>query len=248
MKHFFRCFFSSIKNFENRFWLPKDGNLTETLDDLSKRKPGISILQLGANDGVNNDPYFDLIKKYNWHGILVEPQPNVFKRLLANYENRNHHLNFANYAVSDKKGVKTMFYLDVPNQTWADGLTSFSKSNILAHIDNGYIEQQLSESGFHFNKEEQLKLIKEIQIECKTVEDIMKDNGLQQVDIIAMDLEGYDHVIVNNLNLNRLTPEIVVYESKYVDFELYKRAVKHLRKYNYTVYKDGQDIFAIRNG
>jgi hypothetical protein len=40
---------------------------------LSKDK--VRFIQIGANDGIKNDPVHAFIKKYYWTGILVEPIP-----------------------------------------------------------------------------------------------------------------------------------------------------------------------------
>lgn len=247
MNHFLRCLFSSIKNFENRFWLPKNGSLTLALEQISKLEKQVTILQLGANDGITSDPYFNLIEKHNWRGVLVEPQPIVYKRLLNNYKNKDHELVFQNIAVAEEHGFRKMYYLDLPEHIWADGLTSFNKENIITHINNDYVGEQLLKTGIKLNPEEQLKLIKEISIECKTVDNILEINNLQNLTILALDLEGYDYVIINSLNFDIIRPKIIVYESKFVDFKYYEKTIKHLIKNNYTVFKDGQDIFALNN-
>lgn len=247
MNHFFKCIFSSIKNFENRFWMPKQSSLTLALEKISKLEKHVTLLQLGANDGVSSDPYFNLIEKYNWKGILVEPQPIVYERLLRNYKERDHSLIFQNIAVAEEYGFKKMYYLDLPDHTWSDGLTSFDKENIITHINNGYVGEQLSKSGVDISKEDQLKLIKEIFIECKTVDEIFEMSKLQNLTILAMDLEGYDYVIINSLDFDKIRPKMIVYESKFIDFEYYKKTIKYLIKNNYTVFKDGQDIFALTN-
>lgn len=247
MIHLIRCLLSSIKNLENRFWLPSPGNLSSTLELISQNESKVTLLQLGANDGVSNDPYVKLIQKYGWKGALVEPQPLVFQRLENYYKKRKHSLVFHNIAVAEKNGSRKMFYLDTKDQIWADGLTSFNKENIFNHINNGYIGDQLRKSGINLSPADQRKLIKEILIDCKTVENIIEISKLQNITILAMDLEGYDHVIINSLDLEKLRPKLIVYESKYVDFSYYRKTIKFLIKNNYKVFKDGQDIYALRN-
>lgn len=43
------------------------------------------FIQVGANDGIHGDPLRAYIERHHWHGILVEPQPDVFARILENY-------------------------------------------------------------------------------------------------------------------------------------------------------------------
>ena len=47
----------------------------------------VFFIQVGANDGVINDPLHPLVKSLKWQGILIEPQQRVFKdRLLKVYQ------------------------------------------------------------------------------------------------------------------------------------------------------------------
>src|SRR4051812_39591630 len=44
------------------------------------------IFQVGANDGVIHDPVREIISDLSLPAILVEPLPDLFERLLKNYE------------------------------------------------------------------------------------------------------------------------------------------------------------------
>ena len=48
------------------------------------------FIQVGANDGITGDDLRKYILKYQWHGILVEPVPYVFDRLIKNYKEVEH--------------------------------------------------------------------------------------------------------------------------------------------------------------
>jgi hypothetical protein len=56
------------------------------LKDRIKENPDFFFLQIGANDGHTDDPIVGLVKKYHLRGLLVEPQPATFKRLVKNYQ------------------------------------------------------------------------------------------------------------------------------------------------------------------
>ena len=42
----------------------------------------LSFIQVGANDGVYGDPLRSYVRRFGWKGILVEPQQDVFERLV----------------------------------------------------------------------------------------------------------------------------------------------------------------------
>jgi hypothetical protein len=56
------------------------------LTKVSADRPDFFFVQIGANNGVTDDPIRQFLIKYHWHGVLVEPQPRVFQQLLKNYE------------------------------------------------------------------------------------------------------------------------------------------------------------------
>src|SRR5687767_667926 len=53
---------------------------------LDVRHPQFFFVQIGANDGRRGDPVFQFIRQYRWRGLLLEPQPDVFRVLVRNYE------------------------------------------------------------------------------------------------------------------------------------------------------------------
>ena len=68
------------------------------------------FVQVGAFDGVANDPLRDLVLAHGWHGILVEPQREAFRELEKNYRGQPG-LVLRNVAVADSSGPRTLYTL-----------------------------------------------------------------------------------------------------------------------------------------
>lgn len=66
------------------------------------------VIQIGANDGISNDPIHDWILKFGWHGILIEPLAEPFQELEINYAN-NDKIKLINKAISQKNGKIEMY-------------------------------------------------------------------------------------------------------------------------------------------
>jgi FkbM family methyltransferase len=68
-----------------------------------------TFLQIGAFDGKTLDAVFPCVQRWGWRGILVEPQPDAYERLVANYSKVPNHchgrLRFENAAISDISGT-----------------------------------------------------------------------------------------------------------------------------------------------
>lgn len=75
---------------------------------LSAERSLISIVQIGANDGVNGDPLGDLIlnQTEKIKAVLIEPQSGAHGRLLQRYA-RSAHVVCLNTAIDKKLGNRT---------------------------------------------------------------------------------------------------------------------------------------------
>jgi hypothetical protein len=68
------------------------------------------FLQVGALDGVVDDPLHRYVRARNWHGILVEPQPFHFRRLVENYAGLED-LRFVNAAITEQVGLRDLYVI-----------------------------------------------------------------------------------------------------------------------------------------
>ncbi|MFO1348206.1 MAG: hypothetical protein U1F12_06435 [Pseudomonadales bacterium] len=68
-------------------------------------RPDFFYVNIGANDGITNDPIFPFIEKYNWHGIQVEPVLSTFNQLKINLASFKNTI-FENSAVIGNKGTR----------------------------------------------------------------------------------------------------------------------------------------------
>src|SRR5262245_48292496 len=87
---------------QSRLWLRRPDPAYEFFDAFSKGRRGqVTFIQIGANDGLRNDPIREFIVRDAWTGVLVEPLPDVFDLLKKNYSGRAAaRLEFVNAAIS----------------------------------------------------------------------------------------------------------------------------------------------------
>jgi FkbM family methyltransferase len=76
---------------------------------MAVRGDSLNFIQVGANDGKYGDPLHSFIVKYPWHGILVEPQPNIFAKLRENYAAMKNRLIFENIAIAKDLSTIAMY-------------------------------------------------------------------------------------------------------------------------------------------
>src|SRR5258708_30314549 len=81
------------------------------LTKVSAERTDFLFVQIGVNNGLTDDPLRQFVTKYHWRGVLMEPQPHVFQRLLKNYEQEKQ-LAFENAAIADRDGTVRLFVAD----------------------------------------------------------------------------------------------------------------------------------------
>ncbi len=190
-----------------------------------------SFIQIGAFDGIECDPLRKYLLKYDWKGILMEPQPIPFNKLQKEYANRPL-LKVLNAAIGKAKGQTSLFTLDgsdIPE--WSKGMASFDKQNILKH---SYLIPDLE------------KKIREIEISTITFEDIFLMNTLQHLDLLQVDTEGFDAEIISMFPFNKLKPAIIHFESKHIKKDRLESLLDFLIRHGYYFAYDGEeDMMAV---
>ena len=91
---------------------------------LAATVPDLFFVQIGANDGITDDPIRKYVTRYHWRGLLVEPQAEVFQRLLYNYRDEKQMI-FEQAVVADTDGVAKFFVAAQPAAA-GKSLTVFS--------------------------------------------------------------------------------------------------------------------------
>src|SRR5215218_9262482 len=84
-------------------------------------------------DGKRFDPIYSFVKQYGWNGLALEPLPDLFAALEANYAG-NRNVTLVNAALTDTDGEREMVrvqrqaVLEGTVPVWAEGLGTFSRS------------------------------------------------------------------------------------------------------------------------
>lgn len=193
------------------------------------------FVQIGANDGVTSDPISAFVKATNWRGLLIEPVPVYFAKLIENYSEQAARLFFENCAVSEREGYQTLFRVSddaTGLPSWASGLASFDRSVLERH----------HEAIPRINH-----LIVEDQVRCCTLPGLLLKHGVSKIDLLQVDAEGYDYNIIRSLDFSSTLPRIIHYECKHISVPNQKELVSKLINASYRVDTDGHDTLAVLN-
>lgn len=183
--------------------------LKKRLEKIFSNKDEIFFIQVGSNDGKLGDPIHQLIvSNSTWRGIFIEPVPYLFEKLKLTYKNASRFI-FENVAISSESRRHKFFYIQEldkadPNlPEWIDQLGSFDKKHILKHLEE-------------FDIEHLRKYIIEDLVDCVTFEEICRRNGVRRIDLLHIDVEGYDFKVLSQVDFSKYKPSVVLFENKHL--------------------------------
>lgn len=198
------------------------------------RNPDFFFVQIGAFDGRMLDPIFNWVHAHRWRGLLVEPQPRYFAELLENYRGVEG-LEFRQVAVGARQETRPFYTVadgpEVPE--WAGMLSSFDRETLLSH------RQFFPQIDSFLRSEE---------IECVALNDLLSEAKADHIDLLQIDVEGYDHELVRILDLERFAPSIVRFEHVHLAPEQHEACIERLLAHGYRVCLEEHDTLACRPG
>lgn len=178
------------------------------------------VVQIGAFDGRTDDQVHEWITRFGWRGILVEPHPRQFAELTRTYA-EHPQLTLRNVAISDRHETRTLYAL----REGVSGLPSWAPQ--VASFDRAVVDRH----GLHGPDGEDI--VDTHQVECVPLSDLLAD--VEHIDLLQVDVEGYDDEIIRMFDFDRRRPSIVRFESRHLSRSEHDGAVERLLEYGYAV-------------
>lgn len=189
------------------------------------------LVQIGANDGVTNDPVRKIILDFNVPSLLVEPQPAIFAKLQGSYLGLQY-VTLENCAIDNENGHKKLYYVEpLPGYPkWATGIASFDKATLLKH------RRVLP------GLEENLKII---EVPTYSFDQLLERNNIHEVLLLQLDTEGYDFELIKQITSLGVFPRLLQYEHKHLSYSDQFNARAMLSKFGYSFLTKLEDTIAI---
>ena len=190
------------------------------------------FVQIGAFDGRRYDPLFAWVKAHRWRGLLVEPQPRFFSELVENYKGVDG-LEFRRIAVGVRNETRPFYTVaDDPGVPRDAGMiASFDLETLLSH------RRFVPDLDSHIRSED---------IDCVALNDLLAGVEADHIDLLQIDVEGYDHELVRVLDLERFAPSIVRFEHLHLTRAQHEASVDRLVANGYRVCLEEHDTLAYR--
>lgn len=215
---------------------PPERALYRVIYEYARLEPRASFVQIGAHDGTQLDPLRAEILSRRWRGVMVEPVDYVFRRLQRHY-GRNPRITLENVAIADVEGTLDFHHLPeaAPGEApwkWYDALGSFDREVLLSHR---HLIPDIDER------------IVTTPVRCYTFDGLCRRHGLQKVDVVQVDAEGYDDTIVKLIDLERYEPKLLMYEVLHLSEDRRRALELHLRSSGYVGLIDPMDALWVRS-
>jgi FkbM family methyltransferase len=176
------------------------------------QRPDFFFVNIGANDGITNDPIHPFLCEYGWRGIAVEPLDALFAELVRNYAS------FPG-VVCERAAITTqprpLYYIS-PASEYARPWTKQ-----VGTLDPAFLERTIAGMRAHeFDGPVPAALetaIVRVDVPCLTFDELMAKHRATRVDFINIDAEGLDYEIACAIDLARWRPAIVTLETAGLD-------------------------------
>lgn len=206
------------KIYYRKFYKPREGSLSELIDNFSRKNKEVVFVQVGANDGFFNDPLYKFIKRDNWRGVLLEPQHYVFNTFLKHLHKGNDNIHTLNAALDRVDQTRTIYKIAFSKSRWATGLTSFKKEVLEESIDSGHVARCAKRYGEPL-PEKREDFIAEEKINCISVDTLIDKYKLEPLHWLQIDTEGYDFEIIKMFQIEKTKPTVIVFENSHLSVE-----------------------------
>ena len=203
----------------------------------------LRIVQIGANDGESGDPLVDYLSRYgDTQALLIEPHPIAFDLLQRQYET-NDSIFLARCAVGDPK--KRLFALDEAFR--AEYLDRWGQSpDIICSSNPDHVTSRVSRR-LDVTIDEARKMIVELDVEFETLVSVLDSTGFgAEFDVLQVDVEGFDHEVIQSIDLLRHKIRLVSFERHVLGEDDYQELKHYLHANSFACYGDGPNEYAIK--
>ena len=188
-------------------------------------RPDLFFLQIGAHDGKDDDPLRQYVTRHHWRGILVEPQPDMFARLTENYRSEPQ-LAFEQAAIANFDGKMTLYRPSGQAGGGADTCRATFNRDLL-----------LKQVGYNVP-------IDEISVPAITISSLLAKHGVQRIDLLQIDTEGFDFEIIKMALAANVKPTVVHFEHLLLSDADRQQCYADLARQGYRLSRNGINTIA----
>lgn len=199
----------------------------------------VSFLQVGANDGLLNDPLRHFVVWHGWTGILVEPVEESFDLLRANYRLQRRRLKFTRAALTTgPEGFLDLYRIESAT------LKRLSRQRSLSLLRKSSFSREHLD---RFLSSDEIGSITCARVHALKLEDLWSNFRSSPVpDLLLLDLEGYERAVLAEHDFGSWAPKILIFESAHIPANELLQVTERLGDVGYRCLEAGCDTIAVR--
>ena len=194
----------------------------------------VDVIQIGSHVGKGDRVFAEFERGHFQSGILLEPIPELFHELRANYTKAGDGLRFVNAALHPTRKQAELEYVaeiqDLP-------LWSCAIGSMVPRVRDKHVAMIEEECG-------RTPTFKKIVVKCVTFEDLLREHQVQGVGELHIDAEGMDQEILASFPFDRFLPRKIVFEHAHLGPSEQQEALALLLGLGYRLHQEDLDYVA----
>lgn len=209
-------------------------NLLEFLIKAELNNGWHGLIQIGANDGINSDPFRQFIIKYKLESILIEPNVGVFSKLKNNYKSYQNVVLENSAITNDELAPKKIPFYELKstlenNSIDYSGFSTLDEriiNNVKKSNPNTYIDKYL--------------------VNCLSVASLLEKYRITKLSALVIDAEGLDIILCKEFFNKNIHPAIIYIEILHQQEKDIKELIDMLILNGYLIGGTISDLIAYR--
>ena len=210
-------------------------DLHYVLPHLLLRRQPITMVQVGACDGLLDDPVEPYIRSGRIKGLLVEPQPEAFATLQERYKDRSD-IMLANCAVTASDGELKMYRIRSSHlhlaPAYAFGMASTKPDTLVAELKRWTPDPWAA--------------IETIHVPAVTWKTLFETHSVDQIDLVQLDTEGLESELLDAFPFESFQPILLHFEWVHLEEPVLGNLFNRLMDLGYSLHLAGIDAVAYR--
>lgn len=195
----------------------EDSKVSRFLSDFFSSAPLSHVLQIGANDGVMEDPLRSYLPTHQGPVVLVEALPYYCNKLSKNYS-RQKNVRVINALIASKEEERVLYYIDPqvademdgdgPMNRWAHGQASLSRDCIVSWI----YSNQFRGRHYRANMQRYINSIQQLSMITTSLARLAESCQFTEIELLVIDVQGAELEVLSSLHQLSSLPRFLLYE------------------------------------
>lgn len=155
------------------------------------------FVEAGANDGYAQSNTYYLEKFKGWRGVLVEPLPELYHRCRRERPNSK------------------VFSCALVAQDYDRSTACMLTANLMSLVRGAQKNPAADDDHCRRGAQIQNTEVSEIEVSARTLTSVLGEAGASHIDLLSLDVEGYELDVLNGLDFSRYRPRYILVEARF---------------------------------